>query len=118
MTFRVRSREPWGCSQSHLINLLNKLRLGLGHSLLLGATSVGEGIAQVQSAGSHLLLRWLLVELVKVSLFLIELALADNATRKRLHPLQTPRLMWARQDDGELCSVYANRDDSAVSAFL
>ena len=33
LTFRVRSREPWRCSRSHLIDLLNKLRLGLGHSL-------------------------------------------------------------------------------------
>ena len=46
------------------------------------------------------------VELVKVSFFLVELALADNSTRKRLHPLQqTPRLMWTRKDDGELFCV-------------
>ena len=49
---------------------------------------------------------WLLVELVKVSLFFTELALADNSTRKRLHPLQqTRRLMWTRWDDGGLFCV-------------
>ena len=47
---------------------------------------VGESNAHDQGAGSHLPLRWLLVELVKVSFLLVELALADSPTRKRLHP--------------------------------
>ena len=69
-----------------------------------------DGIDHVHSTGSHVRLRWLLVELVKLSFPLFDLALADNLTRKLLHPLQqTPRLMWTRQDDGEPFYVRESR---------